>query len=302
MTDLPVAAPVDGLRRALLYADPRLSRFDPLPRIISYDDFDQGCQGWTALVGNYEGSLDSMLPQYQRLSGPMLSNITVWDTGTDGSASGTYALKLATRPQRGAQAVAIKRLTYRHLGPIRLEAYFTFKPEANELRLSETDVRAVGVVLDLQDVDTKGEGAERVMPHIRYLNAMDGEAVGRWQFKRQRAPLQQIGDSGKTRSHFHLATEGWEDIPGAQQWLCYNEIATKQNWYYLRLDFDLATMRYLGLQCNDRVFDVTAIKPMRMPAMANLWCMLNLVFFVETDLDKRAFLYIDSVLVSGDWS
>jgi hypothetical protein len=278
-----------------------LSRFDPLPRIITYDDFDYGCQGWTSLVGNYEDSLDAMLPPYQSMSGPMLSNLTVWDTGTDGSAAGTYALKLATRAKSGALAVAIKRLTYRHLGPIRLEAYFNFKPEASELRLSETDVRAVGVALDLQDVDSKGDGAERVMPHIRYLNARDGQAIGKWQFKRERTPLQAIGGSGKIVSHFHLGTEGWEDIASAQQRLCYNEIATKQNWYYLRLDFDLAGMRYLGLQCNDRVFDVAGIAPMRMPAMANLWCMLNLVFFVETDRDKRAFLYLDSVLLSGDW-
>lgn len=289
----------EELRRALLSADPHLSRFDPLPRILSYDDFDSGLQGWTALIGNYEDSLDSMLPQYQDLRGPMLSNLTMWDTGTDGSAMGNYALKLATRPRSGALAVAIKRLTYRRLAPLRVEAYFTFKPEADELRLSEIDVRAAGLLLDLQDVDTRGDGAERVMPHIRYLNALDGQAVGQWQFKRHREPLADIGGTGKTKSHFHLAPEGWEDIPGAHQRLCYNEIATKQNWHYLRLDFDLATMTFLGLQCNDRVFDVSAIAPMRMPAMANLWCMLNTVFFVETDLNKRAFLYLDSVLISS---
>ena len=110
-----------------------------------------------------------------------------------------------------------------------------------------------------------------------------------------------IGATGKTQSHFHLAAEGWEDIPGADQRLCYNEIATKQNWYYLRLDFDLATMSYLGLQCNDRLFDVSPIQPMRLPAMANLWCMLNTVFWVETDVAKRAFLDLDSVLLSGEW-
>lgn len=289
------------MRRALLAADPRLSRFDPLSRILSYDDFDYGLQGWTALIGNYEDNLDAMLPQYQDLRGPMLSSLSMWDTGSDGSAMGNYALKLATRPRAGSLAVAIKRLTYRRLAPIRVEAYFAFKPEATELRLSESDVRAVGLLLDLQDVDTRGESAERVMPHIRYLNALDGQAVGQWQFKHRRETLAEIGGTGKTKSHFHLAPEGWEAIPGAQQRLCYNEIATKQNWHYLRLDFDLATMRFLGLQCNDRVFNLSAVDPMRMPAMANLWCMLNTVFFVETDLDKRAFLYLDSILISSDW-
>ncbi len=294
----------EELRLALRQSDPALSRFDPLPRIIVADDFDRGLQGWTGLIGNYEGSLDAILPPYRDLRGPMLSNLSMWDTGSDGSMNGTYAMKLATRPNPGALAVAIKRLTFRHLGPIRLEAYFTFKPEAVALELSETDVRAVGVLFDLQDVDRKGGGAERIMPHIRYLNALNGEFVGQWQFKKERVALHDIGGSGKTRSHFHLAPEGWQNLPNGNQILCYNEIATKQNWYYLRLDFDLATMRYLRFQCNDRVFDLASlaeVEPMRMPAMANLWCMLNTAFFVETDKDKRAFLYLDSVVLSGDW-
>jgi hypothetical protein len=291
----------DELRLAILRADPRLSRFDPLARIIAFDDFDCGPQGWTALIGNYEESLDSMLPEYRDLRGPMLSNVTVWDTGTDGSTMGNYALKLATRPKTGSLAIALKRLTFRHLGPIRIEAYFTFKSEASELRLSETDVRAFGLLLDLQDVDNGERAKERIMPHIRYLNALDGKHVGQWQFKSKREAFANIGASGKTKSHFHLAAEGWEAIPGGEQLLCYNEIATKQNWYYLRLDFDLANWRYGTLQCNNRVYDLSAISPMRMPAMANLWCMLNTVLFVETDCDKRAFLYLDSILISGDW-
>ncbi|MBX3051487.1 MAG: hypothetical protein KF753_08445 [Caldilineaceae bacterium] len=281
---------------------PNLSAYDPLPRILFADDFDRGLCGWTGLIGNYEHSLDSILPEYRDLRPPQLSNLSAWDTGTDGSLSGTYAMKLASRPQAGGFAVGIKRATFRKAGPIRLEAYFTFKPEASELLLSETDVRAVGVLFDLQSSDTlRGNGGERVMPHLRYLNALDGEFAGRWQFKRQREALQPIGDTGKVRSHFHLADEGWEDIPGGEQLLCYNEIATKQNWHYLRLDFDLAAMAFTGFQCNDRVFDVAAIEPMRMPAMANLWCMLNTVFFAETDRDKRAFLYLDSVVLSGEF-
>jgi hypothetical protein len=199
-------------------------------------------------------------------------------------------------------------LTFRHLGPIRLEAYCTFKPEASALKLSETDVRAIGVLFDLQEVDRPqrhgGETPYRVMPHLRYLNALDGEFVGRWQFKKERVALHDIGGSGKTQSHFHLAPEGWEFLPDGDQRLCYNEIATKQNWYYMRLDFDLATMSYLRFQCNDRVFDLAnlaAVEPMRMPAMANLWCMLNTAFWVEADTEKRAFLYVDSVVLSGNW-
>jgi hypothetical protein len=91
--------------------------------------------GWTQLVGNYEHSLDAMLPGYAQHSHAMLSTLPNWDFGSHGGVDGSYALKIATRPKTGAQNVAIKRLTFRKAGPIRLEAYFTFKPEATELEL-----------------------------------------------------------------------------------------------------------------------------------------------------------------------
>ena len=39
---------------------------------------------------------------------------------------------------------------------------------------------------------------------------------------------------------------------------------------------------------------------MRLLAMPNLWCMLNPFVWVETDTDKRAFLYVDSVVLSAE--
>ena len=76
---------------------------------------------------------------------------------------------------------------------------------------------------------------------------------------------------------------------------------TKQNWHYFRIDFDLESMAFTGFRFNDRVYDVSNVSPMVIPAMANLWCMLNMVFFVETDCDRRAFMYVDSVMISGEW-
>jgi hypothetical protein len=273
----------------------KMSRFNPLSRIVCFDDFDSGLNGWTGLIGTYEKTLDALLPGYRDLRPPMLSNATMWDTGSAGSWDGTYAMKLATRPKAGSLAVALKRLTWRFAGPIRLEAYVTFKPEATELELSELDVRAFGFLWDLQNEK------DRVMPHLRYVNAQNGERISKWQFKKEREPLADIGKSGKTMSHFHLANSGWEDIPNASQLMCYNEIATKQNWHYMCVDFDLDSMMFTGFRFNNHIFDVSQIAPMVMPAMANLWCMLNMVFFVETDCDKRAFLSVDSVMISGEW-
>ena len=171
-----------AMMRAIRLSDPDLSRFDPLRRIITHDDFSRGHCGWSQLVGNYEGSLDTMLPGYAQHTSAMLSTLGHWDAGSHGGFDSSYALKIATRPRPGAQNVAIKRLTTRDRGPIRFEAYVTFKPEANELKLSETDVRSFGFLFDLQGGDTDGD-MERVMPHMRFPNAENGKHVQKWQFK-----------------------------------------------------------------------------------------------------------------------
>jgi len=289
-----------SLKAAVASSDPRLSRFSPLSRILFFDDFDDGFNGWGGHIGNYEGSLDTMLPAYRDLRPPMLSTIPMWDTGSVGALDGTYALKLATRPAAGSLAVAIKRLTWRYAGPIQIEFIFTFKPEASALELLETGVRAFGFAFDLQAGDRDPAPRERVMPHLRYLNALDGRRMEKWQFKRAVEPLRDVGGSGKTRSHFHLAPSGWEDVPDGGQQLCYNEIATKHNWYYVKIGFDLASMVFTAFRCNDREFDPAGIAPMRFPAMPNLSCMLNPFVWVEADGDTRAFLYIDSIVFSAD--
>ena len=281
------------LQTAIMRANPKLSRFSPLSRIIYFDDFDEGFNGWTSLIGNYENDLDNMLPGYRQLTTPMLSNLSFWDSGTHGSFDGTYAMKIASRPKAGAQNVAIKRVTYTKACPIQVEFFFTFKPEANERKLLDTDLRSVGILLDLQN-DT-----HRIMPHLRYLNAYEGERVERWQFKQKTVPFRRM--SAKTVSHYHLADQDWENLGEDPQILCYNEIPTKVNWQYARLGFDLGTMRYIDFQCNDVVYDVSNIGSLEIPAMPNLRGMLNIGFFVESDTDRRSSLYVDSVLVSGEW-
>lgn len=284
---------VHDLQKAMMQADPRLSRFSPLSRILYFDDFDTGLNGWTSLIGNYEDDIDRMHPGYRQLTTPMLSNLSFWDNGTHGSVDGTYALKIASRPEAGSQNVAIKRLTYIEPCPIQVEFFFTFKPEASARELLDTDLRSVGMLLDLQN-DT-----HRIMPHLRYLNAYEGSRVERWQYKEKTVPFERYSD--KTVTHYHLADQDWQDLGGDRQILCYNEIPTKVNWQYARLGFDLRTMRYTHFQCNDIVYDMGAIGALEIPAMPNLRGMLNVCFFVESDADRRSSLYLDSVLVSGEW-
>ncbi len=210
---------------------------------------------------------------------------------------GNYALKLATRPEPGSLAVGIKRHTFRELSAIQLECYFTFKPEASNLQLGEMDVRAAGVLFDIQDGG--GGDAKRWMPHLRYLNALEGERIARWQTKPETRAFAEIGNSGKTVSHYHLGPESWVDVPAEPQLLCYNEIATKMNWHYLRVGLDLRERAFTGFQCNDQIYGPEQLTCIEMPAMA-IWCMLNVAFWCEADTDRRAFFYLDSVVLSAD--
>lgn len=284
---------MDAMQKALIRANPKLSRFDPLGRIIYFDDFDEGLQGWTSLIGNYEDNLDRMHPGYRQLTTPMLSNLSFWDNGTHGSVDGSYALKMATRPKAGAQNVAIKRLTYVRACPIQIEFWFTFKPEASAQKLLDTDLRSVGILLDLQNDE------HRIMPHLRYLNSFEGQRIEKWQFKEKTVPFERFSE--KTVTHYHLAERDWQDLSGERQVLCYNEIPTKVNWQYAKLGFDLATMRYTHFECNDVAYDMSGIGALQIDAMPNLRGMLNVGFFVESDADRRSSFYVDSILVSGEW-
>ena len=98
---------MDDLSTVLtVFADVELSKFDPLGQIIFFDNFDRGLSGWTELI-SASGYPDSQstsfqLPEWHRdYRSPMLSNLTMPDTGTHGALQGTYALKVATRPRAG---------------------------------------------------------------------------------------------------------------------------------------------------------------------------------------------------------
>ena len=118
------------------------------------------------------------------------------------------------------------------------------------------------------------------MPHLRYLNA-HGRRNGQPLADERGDPrLQQNRrQSGETVSHFHLGPGklgGYIDLPA--QTLAYNEIATKMNWHYLRVNVDLAERRFLGFQCNDLIYEGDPLQYISIPAMPNLNCMLNTAF------------------------
>ena len=57
-------------------------------------------------------------------------------------------------------------------------------------------------------------------------------------------------------------------------------------------------MRFVEFRCNDRVYRDLPL-PFGLQPWPNLRGLLNTIFFLETDVDKRAYLYLDSVLFSS---
>lgn len=312
---------VSDLREAIRSADPRLSKFDPLGRILAFDDFNEGTNGWTELIGNYDGRGDfrTVDDHMRDFRPPQLSNATFFDTGTHGAMTGTYSLKLATRAHAGHTATAIRRLTMSGRGLLQIEAYFTYKVEANlggtpesnrfgdvtwdgNLHPSEAQFGAFTVATDLC-----GDGGLRYHTVARYQNA---DAEGK--FVRQL--VYPVVPEPTPREHFEgkIKLEYGDDFtaPNPDDWrslgepfeLCFNEVPGKINWHYLRWVIDTENRKNIEIQINDNVIDMRDVPvPPYKERYESLENLLNFYFSVRTLSGFRNFLYLDSVLISADW-
>jgi len=300
--------------------DPSLDRFQPLERIICHDDFDNGTNGWIDLTPNFrfedfeprKGPID--LTQW----GPiMISTATFSLVGTHGSMGGVYSLKLSTRPVAGryeekpvagSMGHAIKRLSmHRNIGRLQFEMWYAYKPEQDRIGFSEKDIRAFGVLFDVQDEEY------RFMPAVRYVNAVNGELRRFWQYSQAADVTDEEWEYGKKgwcvrgidpqwfgRRYPDGRTDGFQEVRGGAQRLCYNESDDKINWLYLRLVIDVGKREYLELQSGNRTFDLRGIQPTLAKPYANITGLLNPVVWVETDTNRRAFLFIDSIVISAE--
>lgn len=310
-----------AFRRALLQTDAQLSRYDPLDRILLVDDFDKGMNGWQTLFPDYDGwedypgryppvePLSKILERSRRDTSmrvdrriptgkhgvPMLSSLTSWDIGSQGAWDGCYALKIPSIASAGDKGLAVKRLTWPYPGKIRVETYFTYKAEPSDFRLGEADIRSFFLALDVMDphhVRLQGSEPMRWWPGVRYHNAQDGQLIQRWQ-----AML--TGATG-------VMDGPWDYLPDGRQDLGYNRSPTKYQWHYLRFTFDLAKHEYVDFHCYGQEFDVAGKKHIMNPPLKGFRAstdkcpgLVVILFGVETDTDKRCFLYLDSVVVSA---
>lgn len=300
---------------------PQLSKFKPLQTILTFDDFDMGTNGWVDLTPNFtEDNFHPKKSPVNRLKfGPsMLSTNTYRLVGTHGSMHGTYSLKVATRrgsdpyeapSQRGGFGQAIKRMSvHRPRGQLQFEMWFTYKAEQDRPGLGEDAIRAFGFMFDLQDTEY------RFFPAVRYLNAVNGVMKQHWQY----SVAADVTDEEWTYGHkgeWHVRgidpqwfgrrypdgrTDGFQAIPDSTQKLCFNESDDKINWLYFRFLFDLQNRRYVEMQSGEKTFDMRSLAPTLVRPYERITSLLNPSVWIETDTDRRAFLYLDSVLISCD--
>ncbi|TCP47225.1 hypothetical protein EV191_11219 [Tamaricihabitans halophyticus] len=311
----------DEFRRAALLANPELSRFNPLPRILAYDQFETGTHGWTELIGNHDGysNLDTVDDHMRDFRPPQLSSCTFFDVGTHGAMSGNYALKVATRPIAGHTGVAIRRLTMSGRGLVQFETYFTYKAEAGSaenqvweqagagewdgnIHPSEQQFGAFTVATDICD-----PGGLRYHCVARYQNTdLNNEFTRRWIYPVVPEPTPREHLEGKAKLSYtddFTAPDpaDWRTF-GEPQAFCYNEVPTKVNWHYLRWQIDTSLRRNVELQVNDQIFDMRDIPvPPYAETYDSLDNLLNFYVSTRTHSNVRNFLYLDSVLISVDW-
>jgi len=299
-----------------------LSKFRPLTTVVTYDDFDHGFNGWLDLTPNFVYEDFEQHPTVVDLSrwGPiMLSSAPMRYASSHGSMEGTYSLRLATRPvanryedppAAGSMSCAIKRLSaFTDATRIQIEAWYTYTPEQDRIGLGETDIRAFGFYFDIQDPQY------RWMPGVRYLNSVNGELVRRWQYWKvtdgvtdkdwcfgledgwQRAGIDNLWYG---KRYPDGSADGYQWVPDGHQRLVYNESPDKINWLYLRLLVDVKKREYIELQSQDTTFDLRGIQPTLTEPYAGIDGLINPIFYVETDTDRRVSMYLDSVVYSVD--
>lgn len=293
-------------------ADDGRGRFDPLGRILVHDTFDRGLNGWTALSGNHDGRIESIRPLYRDLRPPQLSSVDFFDIGTHGAMTGQYAMKLATRAQSESSSVGIRRLTMRQQGLVQVEMYFAYTAEARVADESEGwdgnhDPGEHDFGSFTLSNDICRPGGQRCHMALKYENTdSDGGLVQRWRYKTElqattRRLLTDSDASAATNMHT-VDPNAWANVADEAQPLCYNEVATKINWHYLRWQFDTTTFRGKELQVNDRSFDLRKVPvPMFPEKYGALDGLLNLLVDVQTSRPVRNFLFVDTIVVSVDW-
>ncbi len=207
--------PADDLRRAIQLADPRLSRFDPLPRIICLRRFRPRLLRLDAarrqLRAHARLDAAGLCPAHaRRCSRRCRPGISAATARVDGS----YALKIATKPQhrRAERLDQAADLPQARADP----ASSSISPSSRR-RTScgcprPTCARSASSTTCRPATAMPTPGASCRI--CAFSIAHDGQHLQKWQFKRKTTAFKPLGTENKTVTHYHLAPQDWEDLPG----------------------------------------------------------------------------------------
>ncbi len=307
-----------------------LSRFQPLNKVLVHDVFNTGFNGWMEIMPNFceapnfEESPSIMVKhQWPSL---MLSTATFRYPGSHGALSGQYSLKLSTRPVAnrydqppapGSMCQAIKRLSFHHLRRkyLQFEMWFAFTAEQDKVDgtgplpgLHENSIRSFGLGWDLQ------EGGNRYFSGVRYLNAVDGQLQKKWQLMYPSSVddkdwaydtegdwcIKGVDPFWFGKRYPDGRHDGYKDIDNGYQALCYNETDCKINWQYARLLIDTEKREYVEMQCQDKTIDLGRHSIFCVDPYHRIDGLMNPLMWLETDTNRRVFLFVDSVVISQE--
>jgi hypothetical protein len=185
--------------------------------------------------------------------------------------------------------------------------WYAYTPEQDRTGLSEQSIRAFGAFFDYQDTKSRSHIG------VRYLNSADGDLKQRWQcFQMAEGVTDKEWGFGSDiewakagvdamwygKRYPDGRTDGFAEIPGGQQQLCYNESDDKINWLYLRFLVDVEKREYIEMQSGDLVIPMKGLAPTKVEPYARINGLVNPGVWIETDTDRRVFLFVDSVVVS----
>jgi len=214
---------------------------------------------------------------------------------------------------------AIKRLSFFRPESrfLQLECWFSYTAEQDKVDggdrpqpgLHENSIRDFGMGFDTQ------KNGNRFFTGMRYLNAVDGKLIQKWQYVHSTEGVTDkewaYGLEGdwckKGVDHWWFGRrypngdhDGYKDVPDGHQKLIYNETDCKLNWQYMRLKVDTLNRHYVEIQCQDRIWDMRGVEIDAVDPYNRIDNLINPVFWVSTDANRRVFLYIDSVVVSQE--
>ncbi|WP_262244945.1 DUF6772 family protein [Parapedobacter soli] len=307
-----------------------LSLFQPLKRVLVHDVFNTGYNGWMEIMPNFCEAPDfeespSIMVKDQ-WPPVMLSTATFRYPGSHGALSGQYSLKVSTRavanpygapPAPGSMGHAIKRLSFHHLKRkyLQFEMWFAYTAEQDKVDgngllpgLHESSIRAFGFGWDLQ------ERGNRYHVGVRYLNAVDGKLQKKWQFTYPSSVddkdwaydtegdwcIKGVDPFWFGKRYPDGRHDAFKDVPDGRQSLCYNETDCKINWQYARLLIDTEKREYVEMQCQDKTFDLGGHPIYCVEPYHRIDGLMNPLIWLETDTNRRVFLYVDSVVISQE--